>query len=167
MTSLPSPSPEQQIVGCNLSNFLADRRQRILSEWITSVRCDKSVPAADALTASQIKDHVPQILDDLNQTLCDAFNSQIKERAAWNASNHGNLRWQQNYDISQVIHEFASLRTILVYHLAEFSESRAADFNGKTGLFAMVVLHSYFDRLIRYSVEQFVATSSVIKRPAP
>jgi hypothetical protein len=165
MTPTPSPSPEQQIIGCSLSNFLSDRRQQILSEWIVSVRCDNAVPAADALSLNQLNDHVPQILDDLNQTLCDAFNPQIKERAAWSAANHGYLRWQQHYDISQLIREFASLRTVLIYHVAEFHDGHTPNSSGKCGLFAMVVLHSYFDRLIRYSVDQFVATSSVIKRP--
>ena len=165
MTTAP-PSPEQQIIGCSLANFLADRRQQIVTEWITSVRCDNAVPAADDLTLSQLKDHVPQILDDLNQTLCDAFNPQVKERAAWSAANHGYLRWQQHYDISQLIREFSSLRTVLIYHLAAFHDERTPNFNGQSGLFAMVVLHSFFDRLICYSVEQFVATSSVIQRPS-
>jgi hypothetical protein len=164
-TTTPEPSPEQQIIGCSLSNFLADRRDQIISEWIIGIRSDNAVPAADTLTLGQVKDHVPQILDELNQTLCDAFNPQIKERAAWSAANHGYLRWQQHYDISQVVHEFASLRTVLICHLAEFQDERAPHFNGKLGRFATVVLHSFFDRLIRYSVDQFVATSTVMKRP--
>ena len=165
MMTPPSPSPEQQIIGCSLSNFLADRRQRILTEWVSSVRCDNAVPAANDLTLNQLKDHLPQILDELNQTLCDAFNPQIKERAAWSAANHGYLRWQQHYNISQLIREFATLRTVLIYHVAEFHDAQTPNFNGKSGLFAMVVLHTYFDRLIRYSVDQFVGTSTVIKRP--
>jgi hypothetical protein len=165
MTTPPSPSPEQQIIGCSLSNFLADRRQRIIGEWISNIRGDNTVPAADGLTPSQLKDHLPQLLDELNQTLCDAFNPQIQERAATNAANHGYLRWLQHYDISQIILEFASLRAVLIYHVAEFHDEQTPNYNGKSGLFAMVVLHSYFDRLIRYSVDQYVATSTVIKRP--
>lgn len=161
----PAPSPEQQILGCTLSTFLAGRRERIIAEWVASIRQDEAVPAVDELTFGQIKDHIPEILDELNQTLCDAFNPELKQRAAWSAATHGYLRWQLHYDISQLVLEIASLRAVLIYHLAEFQDEGSTDFNGQVGLFAMVVLHSFFDRLIRYSVDQFVATNSVLKLP--
>jgi hypothetical protein len=164
MTTTPEPSPEQKILGYSLSNFLADRRQQIVSDWIISVRRDDAVPATDQLTLSQIKDHVPEILDELNQTLCDAFNPQLDKRVAWRAANHAYLRWQQHYDISQLICEIASLRTILIHYIAKYHDERTPNLNGELGVFTMVVVHSFFDRLIRYSVDQFVATSNVIKR---
>lgn len=155
----PTPSPEQRIVGCALSNYLADRRQRIIADWIASVQSDTAVPAADELTLTQLKDHVPQILEDLSRTLEDAFNQEIKDRAAWRAATHGQIRWEQRYDISQLIREIGDLRTVLIYHLAEFHDERIPNFNGRLGLFAMVVLHSFFDRVTRISVEQFVANN--------
>ncbi|MES2467743.1 MAG: RsbRD N-terminal domain-containing protein, partial [Verrucomicrobiota bacterium] len=51
----PRPSPEQQIVGCSLSNYLADRRHQIISEWMASVLSNPAVPAADNLTETQLK----------------------------------------------------------------------------------------------------------------
>ena len=163
MTS--NPSPEQQIVGCSLSNYLADRRQRIISEWMNSVRADPAVPAADELTVTQLKDHIPQILDDLSRTLEDAFSEEVKNRARWRATVHGHIRWEERYDISQLIREISGLRTVLIGHLAEFHDARTPNFNGEQGLFAMVVFHSFLDRLIRISVEQFIAISNTINRP--
>src|SRR5262245_23311537 len=110
---IPNPSPEQEIIGCSLSNFLSDRRQNIVNECMAAVRHDPALPAADDLTLTQLNDHIPQILDDLNRTLCDAFNQEIKERAAWRAASHGHIRWEQRYDISQLIREIADLRTIV------------------------------------------------------
>ena len=161
----PNPSPEQQIVGCSLSNYLADRRQRIVSEWMASVVSDPAVPAADRLTMVQLKDHIPQILDDLSRTLEDAFSQEVKERANWRAAIHGQVRWEQRFDIAQLIREISALRTVLIGHLAEFQDARIPNFNGELGLFAMVVLHSFLDRLIRISVEQFIATSTTTERP--
>jgi hypothetical protein len=160
---IPQPSPEQEIIGCSLSNFLSDRRQNIVTEWMAAVRQDPAVSAADDLTLTQLNDHIPQILDDLNRTLCDAFNQEIKERAAWRAATHGHIRWEQRYDISQLIREIADLRTIVIYHLAEFHDDRVPNFLGRLGVFAMVVVHSFFDRLIRISVEQFIATSRTVR----
>ncbi len=161
----PDPSPEQRIVGCSLSNYLADRRQRIVSEWMANVLSDPAVPAADELTVTQLKDHIPQILDDLSRTLEDAFSQEVKERANWRAAIHGQVRWQQHFDISQLIREISGLRTVLISHLAEFHDARIPNFNGELGLFAMVILHSFLDRLIRISVEQFVASNNTTERP--
>ena len=160
------PSPEQLIIGRSLSNYLADRRDQIVSEWLAAVLLDKAVPATDQLTLSQLKDHVPQILDDLNQTLEDAFNQHRKERAAWRAALHGQLRWEQRYDIAQLVREISDLRTVLIYRLAEYADTRTAEVAGGTGLFAMVVLHTFFDRLIRISVEQFVASGNTLQPSA-
>jgi len=161
---IPNPSPEQEIIGCSLSNFLSDRRQNIVAEWMAAVRHDPALPAADGLTVTQLKDHIPQILDDLNRTLCDAFNQEIKDRTAWCAATHGHIRWEQHYDISQLIREIADLRSVVIYHLAEFHDDRVPSFNGRLGGFAMVVVHSFFDLIIRISVEQFVASSRTIQR---
>jgi len=165
MTTGFDPDSEQMIIGCRLSDFLADRRQQILEEWMDNVRADPAVPAADELNLGQLKDHVPQLLDDLNQTLCDAFNPEIKKHAAWRAATHGHIRWEQKYDISQLIREIANLRTVLIYHIAEFRDERVPNLGGRLGLFATVVVHSFLDRLIRNSIEQFLATSQTIKHP--
>lgn len=132
-----------------------------------TVRRDEKVPAADNLTPIQLKDHIPQILDELNRTLDDAFSREIKERAAWHAAVHGHLRWQQHYDLAQVIREIGALRIALIYRLAEFQDQHASSYSGETGLFAMVVVHSFFDRMIRISVEQFIATSKLIQHQPP
>ena len=165
MISIPEPSPEQQIVGCNLSEFLAERRQQILSAWMLGIREDERLPATDDLTLNQLKDHIPNILDDLNRTLTDAFNQEIKDRTARFAAYHGYVRWEQHYDIAQLIREIGALRTVLIHYLAEFQERLAPESSGQRGLFATVALHTFFDRLIRLSVEQFLATAKIIKHP--
>ncbi|MEY2408101.1 MAG: hypothetical protein QOF48_771 [Verrucomicrobiota bacterium] len=132
---------------------------------MASVLSDRAVPAADNLTVAQLKDHIPQLLDDLCRTLEDALNQEVKDRARWRAAIHGQIRWEERYDISQLIREISGLRTVLIGHLAEFQDARIPNFNGELGLFAMVVLHSFLDRLIRISVEQFIATSNTTDRP--
>lgn len=159
-----APSPEQQMLGCSLSNFLADRRQQIISQWVEAVLRDRKVPAAEELTPNQLKDHIPQILDDLNRTLDDAMNQEIKARAAWRASIHGSIRWQQNYNISQLVEEISDLRAVLIFHLAEFHDNRTPTFSGENGVFAMIVLHTFFDRLIRISLEQLISVAKANER---
>ena len=70
MISIPEPSPVQQIIGSHLSNFLADRRQQILADWLLGIREDERLPATDELTTSQLKDHIPNILDSAPARAC-------------------------------------------------------------------------------------------------
>lgn len=161
----PDPSPEQQIVCCSLSNYIADRREQIVSEWMATVLSNPAVPAADNLTLAQLKDHIPQLLDDLSRTLEDAFNHDVKKGTKWRAATHGHIRWEGRYDISQLILEISDLRTVLIHHLAEFQDARIPNLNGRLEQFAVVVLHSFCDLLIRISVEQFIATSNTTQRP--
>jgi RsbT co-antagonist protein rsbRD N-terminal domain len=156
-----TPSPEQRIIGCTLSNFLADRREQIVSQWMESVLADKAIPAADQLTLTQLEDHIPQILEDLTRVLDDALDQDIKARAAWRAGIHGAIRWKENYKIAQLVREISDLRTVLIHHLAEFHDERISTVGGERGVFAMVVLHTFFDRMIQISVERFVSAGKV------
>jgi hypothetical protein len=165
MAELSPPTPEQKIVVCALSNFLADRRPQIISQWMAQVLRDREVPAADDLTLTQLKDHIPQILEDLNHTLNDAFDLEIKTRATWRAAAHGQVRWEQDYDIAQLISEIGDLRCILISHLSEYHEERDHKLNGEAGVFAMIVVHSFLDFLIRISVDQFIAFSQIVQKP--
>jgi hypothetical protein len=159
------PSPEQKIIGCSLSNYLADRRRQILDEWIARVLRDKDVPAANQQSLVQLEDHIPQILDDLSRALDEAFSQQIKDRIAWRAGIHGRIRWQQNYNMPQIIREISDLRTVLICHLAEFNDKRMPDLNGELGVFATVVLHSFFDLLILFAVDQYHASAKNFSPP--
>jgi hypothetical protein len=150
------PIASQESIGVSLAQFIADRHDRIVSEWEEAVRRDQAVPIADELTHHQLRNHIPKILSGLSQTLCDASNQELAQDTAYDAAMHGQIRWEQHYDISQLLREIGHLRVTLIHHLTEFHE-QTPDFCGASGLFATVVVHSYFDRLIRVSVEQFLA----------
>ncbi len=152
----PKASPSQESIGVSLAQFIADRHDRIVSEWEEAVRRDQAVPITDELTHDQLRDHIPKILSGLSRTLCDASNQELAQDTAYDAAMHGQIRWKQHYGISQLLREIGHLRVTLIQRLIEF-QGQTPDFCGPPGLFATVVVHSYFDRLIRVSVEQFLA----------
>jgi hypothetical protein len=102
-------------------------------------------------------------LDDLAQRLVDAFNRDIQEDAAWTAASHGDIRWKQDFDVSEVLREYAHLREVLMYHLVEF-QRRNPEFSGAHWLLEMIILHRYLDDMMRICVEQYLAASTCSKR---
>jgi len=153
----------KESVGVQLADLIAKNHKRILLGWEEAVRRDQTVPAADKLTRGQLTDHIPEILTGLSLTLCEAYDKELAQDVAYTAAMHGQIRWQQDYDASQLLREIGHLRTTLIHRLIEFQE-QIPDFRGAPGVFATVIVHSYLDRLMRGSVEQFIAIRERTKR---
>ena len=81
MTTPAIPNPSEQSIGVLLSVFLSDRREQITSEWIMAVHRDKKIETSEDLTHVQLKDHLPRLLDNLSDTLCNAFSNELKQEA--------------------------------------------------------------------------------------
>ena len=155
MAQPEQPTPNQQSIGTQLAVFLSERRDQIVSDCMAAIERDEKVPTSDTLNRTQLRDDLPQILDNLAMVLNDAFNQDLKQEAAWTAAYHGHLRWKEHYDISELLREFAHLRSILVRYLVEFQGLHQAI--GASWLFAAAVVHRYLDDAIRSSVEQYLA----------
>ena len=79
------PTPSQQSIGAQLAIFLSERRDQIVSDCIAAVERDEKVPTSDTLTQTQLRDDLPQILDNLAMVLNGAFSQELKQEAAWTA----------------------------------------------------------------------------------
>src|ERR1043166_863075 len=126
MAQSEQPTPNRQSIGTQLAVFLFERRDQILSDCMAAIERDEKVPTSDTLNRTQLRDDLPQILDNLAMVLNDAFNKDLKQEAASIAASHGYLRWKDHYDISELLLEFAHLRSILVRHLLEFQDLHQA-----------------------------------------
>lgn len=163
MTKGESPSSNQDDMGARLATFLGNHRDKIIKEWTASVTRDSKLASARTVSPSELRDHVPKLLDHLAQTLAEVFNRDVKEEAAWIAASHGDIRWKQQFDVSEVLREFAHLREVLAYHLVEF-QRRNPDVSEAHWLLEMIVLHRYLDDTMRVSVEQYFAAKTRAKR---
>jgi RsbT co-antagonist protein rsbRD N-terminal domain len=153
----PQPTPTEESIGAQLAIFLSERREQILSDCIAAVERDEKVSTSDTLNPTQLRDDLPEMLDNLAMVLNDAFSQDLKQEAAWTAAAHADLRWKEHYDISELLREFAHLRSILIRHLVEFQGLNQA--TGASWLFAETVVHRYLDDAIQSSVEQYLAIS--------
>jgi hypothetical protein len=75
---------------------------------------------------------------------------------------HGQIRWQQDYDVSELLREIGHLRTALIHQLIDF-QTQIPDFGDAPREIATVIVHSYLDKLMRRSVEQFITLSERTK----
>jgi hypothetical protein len=147
-------SKNGESIGAQLASFLTARREAITADWMVAVERDAKLPTADNLTLKQLRDHLPQLFENLSESLRNAFDQEVKDGAAATAAKHGEHRWQEGYELSELLREFAHVRAAFIPRLIEFEE-QCPQFGGASRGFAQATLHRFFDDAIRHSVERF------------
>lgn len=102
----------------DLASHLESRREHILATWRAAVSADPDLSAPNALSRTQFRDHVPQVLDTLSNTFRGLDTEGDEARA------HGAARWQQGYNITELMQEWGHLQAALVDEIERFAELR-------------------------------------------
>jgi hypothetical protein len=147
-----------------LAEFFCARKEEMIRAWIERVHTDASIPA-ETLTTNQLRDHLPRLFDDLADTLRSYGSETVAEQAAKDAGRHGAERWQQGYDVAEVLRETMHLRAVFIYHLLIFEESNA-DFGMAARLFANAAVHRFLDEIAIAATEQFLTSQKHALREA-
>jgi signal transduction histidine kinase len=92
-----------------LAALIRDGREELLATWRREVR---RLPGAANLDAPTINDQVPQLLDNLTEALTRVQGSRDAQVDAISAE-HGLLRWQAGFDVTEVVAEYNILRGCL------------------------------------------------------
>jgi signal transduction histidine kinase len=125
---------------------LRARKGTVLRRWENAVR--KLLPHADDLTLSQLRDHLPQILDQTVDTLAACHASPLNELVEMTKS-HGTLRFHQQFNVQELIVEYRVLRRILV---EEINRGLA----GKLKVGQVIVLNMGVDTALQHGVMAFI-----------
>ena len=115
-------SPREQLR--RLADHLTQRRPAILRAWRQSVETDPELTTASSISRTQFYDHIPQLLDAFADLLCAEDLSDRKQAAAEqkkSAGEHGLHRWQQGYNQSQTMREWAHLHICLLDELEHYA----------------------------------------------
>lgn len=99
----------------SLAALIRRDREALLADWRRRVR---ALPAAAALDAPTLNDHVPRVLDALVAALDRAVAADDAPSVAHPSAAHGAQRLRDGYDIEQVVAEYGLLRESL-HALAE------------------------------------------------
>jgi hypothetical protein len=95
-----------------VSRLLETGSETIVRAWTQKVASDKRVQSDAQLNYIQLIDHVPQIIEELRQAM--ARDAQIDTGSLRKGREHGRLRWQQGYELKEVVRELMLLRTTLM-----------------------------------------------------
>ena len=124
-----------------LVTLIKDQREDLLARWRRQVR---QLPAAVSLDTPTINDQVPELLD----SLADSLKPQ-NEPSETNAisAEHGLLRWQAGFDVTEVVAEYNILRHCLV----EAAEREQITLSGEP----LHITNNTFDDAIGKAVKAF------------
>ena len=100
--SVFTPNQRQQIN--NLADYLLARREALLNAWRTACAHDPLMHNGPALSREEFNDHVPLILNLLDEQLRKGeIEADLKDPAA----EHGLHRWHKGYDLPELLREIA------------------------------------------------------------
>jgi two-component system phosphate regulon sensor histidine kinase PhoR len=124
-----------------LSTVIKDQRDDLLARWRRQVR---QLPAAANLDTPTINDQVPELL----ARLADSLNRQDEphETNAISAE-HGLLRWQAGFDVTEVVAEYNILRECV----QQAAEQDGITLSGKS----LHIINDVFDDAIGKAVKAF------------
>ena len=122
------------------------RTSRVLRRWENAVK--KLLPHADALTLHQLRDHLPQILDQTVDALAANHAAPLSELVEMTRS-HGSLRFHQQFNVQELIVEYRVLRRILV-------EEINRGLGGKMKVGQVIALNMGIDTALQHGVMAFI-----------
>jgi signal transduction histidine kinase len=115
-----------QSVFLELAEHLQRQRGALLKRWRAAVRKDPGLTSGNSLPRAQLEDHVPSAVIAFERHLTDSGSSNETGTSAGTidaANAHGMHRWQQGYDLREVVRELGHLNLILVRELDVFAAS--------------------------------------------
>ena len=96
---------------------LAERRADILASWAAKVDADPKLLTGASLPLAQLHDHLTALLEDFEARLGivgKAARQAAEDVQAGDAAAHGLHRWQQGFDLAEVVRELGRLNETVV-----------------------------------------------------
>ena len=113
---------------CILADALEAQREGLLQTWRKAVRRDPALTAGEALPRTQLNDHIPAVLAAFEQQLRTLGGAPADTAEppgdGEQAAAHGLHRWQQGYDLHEVVRELGLLNEVMVAQLEDYAQGR-------------------------------------------
>lgn len=134
--------------------------------WVTLIDRSAEVPASGDLTYRQLLDHLPELCRELGAMLKRPDVPAIREQATRDATAHGTKRWQQGYNLAELIREISLIRNdVLEVWLQAFARENSA-FDGLAQTVARTMVQRFFDNVVIDSTLQFTEEQAEAVRKA-
>jgi signal transduction histidine kinase len=103
-----------------LADHLRDRRDALMLEWYRAVKGDPDLNQGESLPRTELFDHIPALLKAFEERLRRTADP-VEPATVEPASAHGLQRWQQGYDLREVIRELGQLNRCVIIELDRFA----------------------------------------------
>jgi signal transduction histidine kinase len=154
----PSSNHPDLLAGvAQFGQFILENWQRITRHWVTTVDRSPEVPASDDLTYRQLVDHLPELCHELGSILKRPDVPAIRDQATRDAGAHGRKRWQQGYNLAQLIREICLIRNDVIDVWLEVFERECNPFDREARGLICKMVQRFFDDLIIESTVQFAS----------
>lgn len=151
----PKPEAHPDSVNSRLADYLATQKEAILTEWLKRVRGDPEIISKENLNTIALKNHLPQIFDDLIDTLRRYGCEVVAGQAVKDAEEHGNTRLQQGYELPEMLRELKLLRAVLIYHMRAFEDLHPDD-GMAARVFTSTTLHAFLDEMAIDATKEYL-----------
>jgi len=145
----------QRVSLAGFAEYLANQQSTILEQWQLIVRRDTQIETADRLRHRELIDHLPRLLHEL----CDFLRARdadiLTGDARRVATSHGELRWQDGYEIDELLRELEAFRQLVSSVAFRFRELHP-DFRGSLEASAHALSHQFFAEITVASARQFM-----------
>ena len=101
-----------------IRRLLKNGQETIVRTWTEKVTADRRVTSDERLSYLQLVDHVPQIVEELHEALGHGNGDAPPVLTQGGA--HGRQRWQQGYELKEVVRELTLLRATLVEFIEHY-----------------------------------------------
>ena len=138
-----------------LVEYLAGRQSLICEQVVFAIRSSAEISSSERLTDQQLIDHFPQLFADLVEYFLSEADPGTRKRTIEAALKHGMTRWQQGYELVEVIRELGIVHRLILDHgIEKFFENNFQWVNGINN--ARRNLGAFFEDSIAGSVQQYV-----------
>src|SRR3954453_3605540 len=105
-----------------LADHIDHQIDAILAVWRTTTEREGNVPVAERLSDRDFADHVPELLEQL----ADRLRGKPVDLGE-TGQKHGQHRWNQGYDIAEVVSELGHLRSNLIRATFQYAHAHGID----------------------------------------
>ncbi|MEK7355223.1 MAG: sensor histidine kinase [Bdellovibrionota bacterium] len=146
----------------NLFELLISQREDLIRSWMKRVRDDDRIPSAENLTSVLLRDHFPQLLNQIvlalakhKSGLLDTDGAVTGVSRSEAAQAHVTMRFLSGYTLLETLRELGHLRSEIV--------SRGARSQVRPSEDELDILHSSFDEVMAMAADEINARTSNAK----
>src|SRR5581483_537067 len=134
-----------------LSGLIQEEADGIIRQWIIQVM---RIPNAREMDRPTLIDHMPDLLEEIWKTLRNHEEMAIESGDSnGNSEAHGALRFQEGFDLVEVVAEYNALRVVLL----AFAQERGLSLDGKPG----ELLHRAIDHAIAFAAKAYATEKTL------